>query len=60
MTILFNESIKRFVNYHNLNLSSSDKKNMIKVDHTAMPHAIFSSPKVAGVGKTEQQLKKTK
>lgn len=58
MTILFNESIKRFVNYHNLNLSSSDKKNMIKVDHTAMPHVIFSSPQVAGVGKTEQQLKK--
>jgi pyruvate/2-oxoglutarate dehydrogenase complex dihydrolipoamide dehydrogenase (E3) component len=33
---------------------------MIKVDHIAMPHAIFSSPQVAGVGKTEQQLKKTK
>jgi len=59
MTILFNQSIKRFVKYHKLNLSSSDKKNMIKVDHTTMPHAIFSSPQVAGVGKTEQRLKKT-
>jgi dihydrolipoamide dehydrogenase len=26
------------------------------VDDTAMPHAIFSAPQVAGVGKTEQQL----
>lgn len=27
-----------------------------EVDYTAMPHAIFSSPRIAGVGKTEQQL----
>ncbi|MDY6761791.1 MAG: dihydrolipoyl dehydrogenase [Candidatus Nanohaloarchaea archaeon] len=27
------------------------------VDYTAMPHAIFSSPQIAGVGKTEQELK---
>ncbi|HLG23910.1 MAG TPA: dihydrolipoyl dehydrogenase [Candidatus Nanoarchaeia archaeon] len=27
-----------------------------KVDYTAMPHAIFSSPQVAGVGFTENQL----
>lgn len=26
------------------------------VDYTAMPHAIFSSPEIAGVGKTEQEL----
>ncbi|MDY6778033.1 MAG: dihydrolipoyl dehydrogenase [Candidatus Nanohaloarchaea archaeon] len=26
-------------------------------DFTAMPHAIFSSPQVAGVGKTEQELR---
>ncbi len=26
------------------------------VDYTAMPHAIFSSPQVSGVGKTEQEL----
>ncbi len=27
------------------------------VDYTAMPHAIFSSPQIAGVGKTEEALK---
>lgn len=27
------------------------------VDYTAMPHAIFTYPQIAGVGKTEQQLK---
>jgi mycothione reductase len=27
-----------------------------EVDYTAMPHAIFSSPQVAGGGKTEQEL----
>ncbi len=30
----------------------------VAVDYTAMPHAIFSSPQVAGVGMTEQELKK--
>lgn len=39
--------------YHNI--LNSDRK--IPVDHYAMPHAIFSSPQVAGVGFTEQQLK---
>lgn len=29
----------------------------IKVDHSVMPHAIFSSPQVAGVGLTEEQAK---
>ncbi len=27
------------------------------VDYTAMPHAIFTEPQIAGVGKTEQQLR---
>ncbi|MBI4043845.1 MAG: dihydrolipoyl dehydrogenase [Candidatus Diapherotrites archaeon] len=27
------------------------------VDYTAMPHAVFSNPPMAGVGKTEQELK---
>jgi len=31
--------------------------NKVEVDYTAMPHAIFSSPQVAGVGYTEQELK---
>ncbi|TLY02203.1 MAG: dihydrolipoyl dehydrogenase [Thaumarchaeota archaeon] len=38
--------------YYNL---THDKK--IPVDYTAMPHAIFSSPQVAGAGYTEQELK---
>jgi dihydrolipoamide dehydrogenase len=29
---------------------------MLSVDYQAMPHAIFSSPQVAGVGYTEQEL----
>ena len=34
--------------------------NKIKVDYTAMPHAIFSSPQIAGAGFTEQELKDKK
>ena len=30
----------------------------VPVNYAAMPHAIFSSPQVAGVGFTEQELKK--
>lgn len=32
----------------------------MKVDYTAMPHAVFSSPQIAGVGFTEQELKEKK
>lgn len=32
----------------------------IKVDYSAMPHAIFSSPQIAGVGMREQDLKAKK
>jgi mycothione reductase len=39
--------------YYNL---THDKK--IPVDYTAMPHAIFSSPQIAGAGYTEQELKR--
>ncbi len=40
--------------YHNaLNL-----KSKMKVDYSAMPHAIFSSPQIAGVGAREADLKK--
>jgi mycothione reductase len=38
------------------NILHPDKK--IPVNYVAMPHAIFSSPQVAGVGLTEQELKK--
>ncbi|HSA75656.1 MAG TPA: dihydrolipoyl dehydrogenase [Candidatus Nitrosocosmicus sp.] len=44
--------------YHNIFAKKSQEK--IPVDYTAMPHAIFSSPQVAGVGFTEQQLKEQK
>jgi mycothione reductase len=39
--------------YHNL----MNPDQMMPVDYEAMPHAIFSSPQVAGVGYTEQELK---
>lgn len=29
----------------------------VEVDYTAMPHAIFTSPRVAGVGRTEDELR---
>ena len=35
-----------------------NQKNKVKVNYAAMPHAIFSSPQIAGVGYTEQELKK--
>ncbi len=38
-------------------LNPKNKKN---VDYRAMPHAIFTSPQVAGVGYTEQELKEKK
>ena len=34
-----------------------DPENKKRVDYTAMPHAIFSSPQIAGVGYTEEELK---
>ncbi|HEY3526997.1 MAG TPA: FAD-dependent oxidoreductase, partial [Nitrososphaeraceae archaeon] len=40
--------------YHNIIASSTEK---IPVNYYAMPHAIFSSPQVAGVGLREQDLK---
>ena len=42
--------------YHNI-LNQDEK---IPVDYTAMPHAIFCSPQVAGVGYTEQELSRMK
>jgi dihydrolipoamide dehydrogenase len=51
----FKHSANHEARYAYLNILNSDAK--IPVDYTAMPHAIFSSPQVAGVGVTEQQLK---
>jgi dihydrolipoamide dehydrogenase len=43
--------------YAYANLLSQSHNKKIPVDYTAMPHAIFSSPQVASVGYTEQELK---
>ncbi|MGV8084696.1 MAG: dihydrolipoyl dehydrogenase family protein [Candidatus Bilamarchaeum sp.] len=57
--------IGRYLFKHSANLEAEHAiKNMFgeekeKVDYTAMPHAIFSYPQVAGVGKTEQELKQS-
>lgn len=51
---------------HSANLESEfsfyniiDSGGQVPVDYAAMPHAIFTSPQIAGVGKTEEQLKAT-
>jgi mycothione reductase len=40
------------------NILKPDKK--VAVDYYAMPHAIFTSPQIAGVGFTEQKLRSSK
>ncbi len=40
------------------NILYSDNK--LSVNYNAIPHAIFTSPEISGVGYTEQQLKKEK
>jgi mycothione reductase len=35
-------------------------ESKMQVDYAVMPHAIFTSPQIAGVGKTEQQLRAEK
>jgi mycothione reductase len=52
---LFKHSANHEAQYAYYNLTHEKK---IPVDYTAMPHAIFSSPQVAGAGYTEQELKK--
>jgi dihydrolipoamide dehydrogenase len=51
----FRHSANLEAQYAFYNILNSKKK--IKVDYSAMPHAIFGSPQVAGVGYTEQELK---
>jgi mycothione reductase len=52
---LFKHSANHEAQYAYYNLTH-DKK--VAVDYAAMPHAIFSSPQVAGAGYTEQELKR--
>ncbi len=52
---LFKHSANWEAQYVFHNLFHPEQKK--QVDYTAMPHAVFSSPQVAGVGATEQELK---
>jgi dihydrolipoamide dehydrogenase len=61
------DAVGHFLFRHSANLEAEydfhnimNTKGSVPVDYNAMPHAIFSSPQVAGVGKTEQQLRETK
>lgn len=38
-------------------METLDKKEVYPIDYRGMPHAVFSSPQVAGVGETEEELK---
>jgi mycothione reductase len=51
---LFKHSANHEAQYAYNNLARQKK---IAVDYTAMPHAVFASPQVAGVGQTEQELR---
>jgi len=51
----FKHSANLEANYCVYNAFNPTKK--IEVDYSAMPHAIFTSPQIAGVGFTEQELK---
>ena len=52
---LFKHSANLEAEYALYNFQNPNKKK--KIDYTAMPHAIFSSPQIASVGSTEEQLK---
>jgi len=52
---LFKHNANHEAQYAYNNIMHPDRK--IPVNYAAMPHAIFSSPQVAGVGFTEQELK---
>ncbi|MFC1662584.1 dihydrolipoyl dehydrogenase [Patescibacteria group bacterium] len=51
---LFRHSANWEANFVVQNIFGREK---LAVDYTAMPHAVFSSPQIAGVGATEQELK---
>src|SRR5205823_14061075 len=53
---LFKHSANYEAQYAFYNILHPDR--MIPISYYAMPHAIFSSPQVAGVGFTEQELAK--
>lgn len=60
------DAIGHYLFRHSANLESEFSfyniiypERRVPVDYTVMPHAIFTSPQIAGVGKTEEQLKAT-
>ena len=53
---LFKHSANLEAAYASQNAYVKHEKDRIKVDYKAMPHAIFSSPQIAGVGYTEEAL----
>lgn len=55
---LFKHTANHEAQYAYMNIMREDRK--VPVDYTAMPHGVFSSPQVAGVGYTEQQLRRDK
>src|SRR5690606_13882357 len=55
---LFKHAANHEAQYAYYNMMQNKRK--IPVDYTAMPHAIFSSPQIAGAGYTEQQLRARK
>jgi len=55
---LFKHSANLEATYCSYNAFNPKKK--INVDYLAMPHAVFASPQIAGVGATEQELKEKK
>jgi len=52
---LFKHSANLEAEYVTIALITSEHRH--PVDYTAMPHAVFSHPQIAGVGPTEQELK---
>ncbi len=52
---LFRHSANLEAQYDYFNLLDPTRKSA--VDYRAMPHAIFASPQIAGVGQTEQELR---
>lgn len=53
---LFKHSANLEAQFNYLNLIRPEDQT--PVDYSAMPHAIFTSPQIAGVGRTEQELRK--
>lgn len=54
---LFKHSANLEAEYVTHNLLGETEHHKAAVDYTAIPHAIFSYPQIAGVGATEQELK---